>query len=231
MMILAALSGSISGGVVWFLAHYLIRRLPDTEEYQPIHPNSNAGNWRNFGGLSLTATAGALLMAMTYQQFGWSMNFFFHAFFLISLLLVVIIDVYCQLILNSVLLFILIFGLAFNSLFEVISWPDAINGGIAGGLSMFIIAWMGSRYYGRQAMGMGDVKLMAVAGIFLGLEFTLFAIILTFWVALIFAVPYLLRRRKNFLLPLAPAMATTFTMMILFGGDISRFYWTVLIGP
>ena len=39
----------------------------------------------------------------------------------------------------------------------------AVGGGI-----LWVIGWVGSRIYGRDAMGLGDVKLLAAGGGFLG---------------------------------------------------------------
>lgn len=48
------------------------------------------------------------------------------------------------------------------------SLVGALAGMVVGGGSLWLIGWLGTKAYGQEAMGFGDVKLMAGAGGFLG---------------------------------------------------------------
>lgn len=50
------------------------------------------------------------------------------------------------------------------------SWIDAVLGCIAGGGALALVRSVANRFYGFETMGLGDVKLMAAAGIWLGIE-------------------------------------------------------------
>jgi leader peptidase (prepilin peptidase)/N-methyltransferase len=51
-------------------------------------------------------------------------------------------------------------------------------GAFTGGGLLWIIRWGGTKYYKQEAMGLGDVKLLLAAGIWLGPEHTITAILL-----------------------------------------------------
>ena len=51
-----------------------------------------------------------------------------------------------------------------------VSFPDSVFGAIVGGGSMMALALFGRLVYGREALGMGDVKLMAAIGAWQGLH-------------------------------------------------------------
>lgn len=51
---------------------------------------------------------------------------------------------------------------------EYLSPPDALLGGLAGGGFLYLIRLFATRFYHEDALGLGDVKLMAAAGLGLG---------------------------------------------------------------
>lgn len=54
--------------------------------------------------------------------------------------------------------------------------PDIALGGIIGFSSLFLIRAVASRFYGEDALGLGDVKLMGAAGLWLGPDFVMMAL-------------------------------------------------------
>jgi prepilin signal peptidase PulO-like enzyme (type II secretory pathway) len=64
---------------------------------------------------------------------------------------------------------------------------------VVGGGILWVIGWVGSRIYGRDAMGLGDVKLLAAGGGFLGPGGVLWALMVASLVASVFGVLNLLR--------------------------------------
>lgn len=55
---------------------------------------------------------------------------------------------------------------------------NALIGGLALSLPIWLLAWLYGRLRKREALGRGDVKLLAAIGVFLGLENGLFALLL-----------------------------------------------------
>ncbi len=68
-----------------------------------------------------------------------------------------------------------------------------LAGMAAGGGSLWIIGWVGSRIYGRDAMGFGDVKLLAAGGGFLGPGGVLWALMIASLAASVVGVLNLVR--------------------------------------
>jgi prepilin signal peptidase PulO-like enzyme (type II secretory pathway) len=71
-------------------------------------------------------------------------------------------------------------GILFHALtdFRVVDLSQVIWGGIAGYAILYLIRAAGNRYYGQDSLGLGDVKLMGAAGLWLGVEGMLFAMTL-----------------------------------------------------
>jgi len=55
---------------------------------------------------------------------------------------------------------------------------DGFAGAALGAGALYLVAWIGTRIYKTEAMGLGDVKFMAFTGVFLGPEGTLLALLL-----------------------------------------------------
>lgn len=62
--------------------------------------------------------------------------------------------------------------------FEIIPPYDMIFGALIGSGLLYIIRMGGNAYYKQESLGLGDVKLLGAAGLWLGLEGTVIAIIL-----------------------------------------------------
>ena len=75
---------------------------------------------------------------------------------------------------------------------------DAIYGGLIGGGIFLSLAVLGRLFYGKEAMGMGDVKLMGPLGSILGVTMTLNLTLLAFIISSIIGILVLIiRKNKN----------------------------------
>lgn len=62
--------------------------------------------------------------------------------------------------------------------FEIFPPYEPIFGAIVGAGLLYIIRVCGNAYYKQESLGLGDVKLLGAAGLWLGVEGTIFAIVL-----------------------------------------------------
>jgi leader peptidase (prepilin peptidase)/N-methyltransferase len=70
-------------------------------------------------------------------------------------------------------------------------------GGLAGGALLFLAGWLGEKIMRREAMGMGDVKLLAACGLLTSITYLPILLILSFVSAACVALPLLLRRLRH----------------------------------
>jgi prepilin signal peptidase PulO-like enzyme (type II secretory pathway) len=72
-----------------------------------------------------------------------------------------------------------------------------VLGGLAGGAVLFLAGWIGEKVMHREAMGMGDVKLLAAAGLMSSIRLLPLLLVLSFFTAAFVALPMLLRRLRD----------------------------------
>jgi leader peptidase (prepilin peptidase)/N-methyltransferase len=97
---------------------------------------------------------------------------------LVLLVILSIIDLQVRLLPNKYVLPFAVCGAAFHLVtFSAYLSPVDIFAGAALGFGLlYLIRAAANRYYGMDALGLGDVKLMGAAGIWLGVEGVLFAL-------------------------------------------------------
>jgi prepilin signal peptidase PulO-like enzyme (type II secretory pathway) len=124
-----------------------------------------------------------------------------------------------------------------DSLSGTAAWgPGLMNrilGGLAAGALLFACGWLGEKLMHREAMGMGDVKLLAVCGFLCGLDRLLVLLVLSFLTAAFLAVPLLIRRLRNpdqgSDMAFGPFIALATLLVLLLHGPITSL-WQSYIG-
>ena len=107
------------------------------------------------------------------------------------LLSVVVIDYKLQIIPNRLNLTIFEFGLIFAFLYSFSDVAISINmllGMLAGGGIFLAITLLGGLVYGKEAMGLGDVKLMGALGLYFGLANIIIVSLVSFLIGAILSV-------------------------------------------
>jgi prepilin signal peptidase PulO-like enzyme (type II secretory pathway) len=75
---------------------------------------------------------------------------------------------------------------------------NRIGAALAGGLLLLVVGWIGSRMAGgAEAMGMGDVKLLAAIGLLTGIWGLLAVLLVAFVTGAVYAVPALMRKYRR----------------------------------
>jgi leader peptidase (prepilin peptidase) / N-methyltransferase len=108
----------------------------------------------------------------------------------------------------------------------VISFADAVIGaGVASGL-LWLVAEGYFRWRGREGMGLGDVKMMAMAGAFLGLQRALLTILLGSLLGSLIggALMALWRKGSDFELPFGTFLALGAMLVVFFGSPAIAWY-------
>ena len=127
------------------------------------------------------AASGLLLVA--YLKFGLTAAFAFYAVLFLGLLALSLIDLEHYLLPNRIVIPLLVFGLVFEMLFNVIPLWKSLLGMVVGGGLLLLVAYGGKWIFGKEAMGGGDIKLTAMMGVYVGWP----DVLVLFFLAAVFA--------------------------------------------
>lgn len=169
-----------------------------------------------------------LIFSLAYWAFGWTWILLIYLIIYSALIAIVFIDIDHQIIPNSINLFLLIIFFISNFILEYIYWKEAFVGGLLGGGFLFLLVLL-SR---GGAMGMGDVKLMGVLGLFLGWKYTILCLLLSFIIGGVFSVFLLvlkIKGRKD-AIAFGPWLVAGFFITTIFGNNILDWYLRLLRG-
>lgn len=69
-------------------------------------------------------------------------------------------------------------GLTFHTVafWSLNHWPDLFLAALLGGALLYIVRALANKHYKKDTLGLGDVKLIAASGLWLGTEYIFFAI-------------------------------------------------------
>jgi len=156
--------------------------------------------------------------------FGWQAG----AVMLLSwgLLAMSLIDVDHQLLPDVLVLPLLWLGLILNCFGFFVSLPDAVWGAVAGYMSLWSVFWVFKLITGKDGMGHGDFKLLAMLGAWGGWQILPMTLLLSSLAGVIGGL-ILLRMRKaqvSVPMPFGPYLAIAGWIALLWGGQITDFY-------
>ena len=173
----------------------------------------------------LTALSGIALLF----YFPDHRSFFVYWLFTCLLIAIVFIDIEHQIVPDVLSIPGIFIGLILVSFFlngktgfSQEAFVNSLLGIFAGGGSIFFTGFLGELIFRREAMGGGDVKLMAMIGAFIGWELVL----LTFFMAPVLGLGFALVARfkeKKREIPYAPHLAMGALISLLYGESILRY--------
>lgn len=167
----------------------------------------------------------ALFFVAAYLRFGlgWTLV---EAWVLISYLLAVsLIDLEFRLIPDRLTFPAIGLGFVLSYFGGNPGFLQSLLGALIGGGLMLFFAWMGEKLFGREALGGGDIKMVAAVGAFLGPWKVLMVPFLGAFLAILAVV--VLRPQgelRGLLLPFGPALALA-ALVMLFAGDALLRIW------
>jgi leader peptidase (prepilin peptidase)/N-methyltransferase len=122
-------------------------------------------------------------------------------------------------------------GIAIGLISSILSghpgWLSSLIGIVAGGGSLLVIALAYEKFSGKEAMGGGDIKLLAMLGAFLGWQSIPFIIFTASLSGSLVGVPVMLlnRQRGDFRIPFGPFLAAGALLHIFAGREIVAWYF------
>jgi leader peptidase (prepilin peptidase)/N-methyltransferase len=175
------------------------------------------------------AVTGLLSVAL-FIKYGPSYQYILYLLFSASLVAISFIDLQHQIIPDAISLPGIIAGLAASFLPGDISFLDSLIGVIAGGGSLYLVAVVYERIAGKDGMGGGDIKLLAMIGAWLGWKSLHFIILVSSLAGVVVGVPCLLLAGKGLRvrIPFGPFLALGALLCLFFGHDIMNWYFHLL---
>jgi len=167
-----------------------------------------------------------LLAAALCRRFGCSFEAGVYFVFAAALTVVTFIDIDHRIIPDIITLPGIPLGLAAAFGPTQLGWPDALFGILCGGGSLLAVAWLYRLMTGKEGMGGGDIKLLAMIGAFVGWKGVLLTIFTASAVGTFTGLLLMVRLKKNMKLaiPFGPFLAIGAMLHLFFGEAIIAWY-------
>lgn len=178
--------------------------------------------WRYPAVESLTA----LLSAWVAWHFGFGWQCAAALVLLWALIALSVIDFDHQLLPDDLTLPLLWLGLLLNYFALFTDLHHAVLGAVLGYGSLWSVYWLFKLLTGKEGMGFGDFKLLAVLGAWFGWQLLPLVIILSSLVGALVGLTLIisLGRDKNIPIPFGPYLAAAGVIAMLWGEPLTRFY-------
>jgi leader peptidase (prepilin peptidase) / N-methyltransferase len=143
-----------------------------------------------------------------------------------SLIALTVIDIDTQLLPDDITLPLIWLGLLVNLNGTFAPLQSAVIGAVAGYLSLWAVYWLFKLATGKEGMGYGDFKLLAVIGAWLGWNMLPVVILLSSMVGALVGISLIAfaRHGRNTPIPFGPYIATAGLIALFWGETINRTY-------
>lgn len=165
-----------------------------------------------------------------FYHFGATLTFVGYFLFLAALICIIVIDIHHQIIPDVISLPGIILGLAFSFINSEVSPLDSIIGVLAGGGSLYLVAWGYYLLRKQDGMGGGDIKLLGMLGAWLGWQSLLFIVFASSLFGAIIGITLIKIQGKenNTRIPFGPFLSLA-AIFYLFWAEQIHFFWTLYL--
>ena len=173
-----------------------------------------------------------ILFALTFYYFGFSSTTIVYMVFVAALVVIIFIDLDHQIIPDVISLPGILIGFAGSFFIPWLTWYDSILGILLGGGSLLAVAWIYEKLTGREGMGGGDIKLLAMFGAFLGWQAVFPIIFLASLAGTLVGVPLMLAQKGDtrLAIPFGPFLALAAVVYLFWGKMLIGWYLGLLGG-
>jgi leader peptidase (prepilin peptidase)/N-methyltransferase len=143
-----------------------------------------------------------------------------------ALLTITIIDIKHQIIPDIITLPGIAVGLLISFLIPNLTFLDSLIGTVVGGGCLLLVRGGYYLFTKTEGMGMGDVKLLAMMGAFLGWKSILFIIMVASFSGAMVGITVMLLKKKDrrYAIPFGPFLSLGALSYLLYGQEIIRWY-------
>lgn len=146
---------------------------------------------------------------LVLNYFGFSIDSLIYFAFIASLIVITFIDLRLQIIPDIISLPGIVIGFVSSFFLQDITVLNSLAGILIGGGTLFLVAYGYEKLTGIEGMGMGDIKLIAMIGAFLGWRAVLLSIFIgSFAGAIIGTIAMLIQKKDTkYAIPFGPFLA------------------------
>jgi len=172
-----------------------------------------------------------LMAVALFMRYGPTVQFLLLLLFSAALMIITFIDLDHQIIPDAVSIPGIPCGIAASLLIPTISWLDSLLGILVGGGLLLLVAVGYKWVTGREGMGGGDIKLLAMMGAWLGWKAIPFILLASSLIGLLIGggSGLLLKKGLRAKIPFGPFLAVASLIYIFFGPEIIRWYISNLV--
>jgi leader peptidase (prepilin peptidase) / N-methyltransferase len=110
----------------------------------------------------------ALIIMSLFAVYGWSWHFLAFGILMLFLIPISFIDLETGFIPDKLSIPAFLIGIIFVIVFQIVNWKSALIGAVSGGALLLLLMVLGKAVFKKDAMGMGDVKLLVFIGVYVG---------------------------------------------------------------
>lgn len=164
-----------------------------------------------------------------FLKFGTSLETPIYFVFIATLMVITFIDIDHRIIPDLISLPGIVFFFIASLTIPTISIKDSVIGILIGGGILFIIAELYFRITGKEGMGGGDVKLLAMMGALIGWQGVLFTIFASSLIGTIIGIMLMVIQGKNLKLaiPFGPFLSIGAVIYVFFGNEFINWYFSL----
>jgi len=168
-----------------------------------------------------------VLSVVLFIRYGPTYQYILYLLFTAALVTISFIDLHHKIIPDVLSLSGIAGGWAASFVLDDISWVDSLIGIIAGGGILFLVAVIYERITGREGMGGGDIKLLAMIGAWMGWRHLHLIILLSSLAGAILGSFFLLIAGKGFRfrIPFGPFLSLGALLCLFFGPELMTWYF------
>lgn len=175
------------------------------------------------------AVTGVLTLGL-FIRYGLSYQFLILLLFVAILVTISFIDLHHKIIPDLLSLPGIVMGWLGSLVLGDLFWRDALIGSLAGGGALFLVALIYHRLTGREGMGGGDIKLLAMIGAWMGWRPLPFIVLVSSLTGAIVGSLFILMARKGyrFRIPFGPFLSLGAIIYLFFGLRLTSWYFHLL---
>jgi len=165
-----------------------------------------------------------------FLKFGLTLESLVYFTFISSLLVITFIDIDHKIIPNVITLPGIPIGLVASFALPTLAFKDSALGLLAGGGSLWVVAWTYNLITRKEGMGGGDIKLLAMIGTIVGWQGVIFTIFASSAVGTLVGMSIMLVKGKDmkYAVPFGPFLSIGAITYIFFGQRIIDWYLNTL---